>query len=143
MGKTSFSLDNKPLPLYSRLPNKFKGLSIGQLFVDDRTSLYLVGELPKSLNCQELVAPSFSRQPIALLKGSFFGFCLFPTRPGVDQLTYEAAKAVAANAKVTSATPSSTSGPKEATSERRPTRLPPTDSAAAKRKATPSAEETA
>ncbi|RDX75692.1 hypothetical protein CR513_44394, partial [Mucuna pruriens] len=39
LGRASFALDSKPLPLYWRLPYKFKGLSKGKLSLEDRANL--------------------------------------------------------------------------------------------------------
>ncbi|RDX83006.1 hypothetical protein CR513_36132, partial [Mucuna pruriens] len=65
----SFAFVSKPLPLYWRLPSKFKGLSRGQLTSEEQASLYLLEELPRGMSCRELVAISFTSQPLQNLKG--------------------------------------------------------------------------
>ncbi|RDY12193.1 hypothetical protein CR513_03052, partial [Mucuna pruriens] len=147
--KAPFAMDNRPLPLYWRLSNKFKGLSIGQPLTSDKASLCLLDELPRGMSCRELVAASFFLQPITLLKGKMVNkreydlSTLIKKLASVFKARLEAAEAEVAGAKEASTAPSNAARPKEEASEPRPTRPSPTDSAAAKRKATPSTKETA
>ncbi|RDY09670.1 hypothetical protein CR513_05936, partial [Mucuna pruriens] len=68
LGRASFTLDDKPLPLYWRLPSKFKGLSKGKLSSKDQAVLHLLDELPRGMSCWDLVEASFSHQPIQHLR---------------------------------------------------------------------------
>ncbi|RDX94424.1 hypothetical protein CR513_23192, partial [Mucuna pruriens] len=65
LGGVSFDDDKKRLPLYWRLPQKFKGVpsklpySIGE------------DELHHGVNCKELVAMAFEPKPISFFKGKY------------------------------------------------------------------------
>ncbi|RDX72489.1 hypothetical protein CR513_48029, partial [Mucuna pruriens] len=69
--EASFVLDDKLVPLYWRLPSKFKGFSKGQLSFEDQANLHLLDELLKGMSCWDLVVASFSHQLIQLMKGEF------------------------------------------------------------------------
>ncbi|RDX64498.1 hypothetical protein CR513_56942, partial [Mucuna pruriens] len=70
IGEASFTLDSKPLPLYWRLPSKFKGFFKGQLTLEDKANLQLLEELPRGMSCKELVAITFEYQPTQNLKSN-------------------------------------------------------------------------
>ncbi|RDY10808.1 hypothetical protein CR513_04609, partial [Mucuna pruriens] len=68
IGEARFNTNSRPLPLYWKLPDKFKGLYKGQLSLEDRVDLQLLEELPRGMNYKELVAPTFKSKPTYYLK---------------------------------------------------------------------------
>ncbi|RDX97829.1 hypothetical protein CR513_19353, partial [Mucuna pruriens] len=142
-----FALDDRPLPFYWRLPSKFKGLSKGKLSSKDQASLRLLDELPRGMSCWELVAASFSHQPIQPIKEMLHkrGYDLSAMIKKSAMLLksrmsslVDASLGVASSRKSTT-TPPETVVPKEVGIERGPTHPSPTNpSPAVKRKAAPS-----
>ncbi|RDY04946.1 hypothetical protein CR513_11264, partial [Mucuna pruriens] len=93
-----FAMDEQPIPLYWRFPNKVKRLSMGQLSSDDRANWILLNQLPRGVSCWE------GYDLGALIKKS----------GDVAKGKLEKAKADAAKAKAISTAPSSATTPKDA-----------------------------
>ncbi|RDY07507.1 hypothetical protein CR513_08369, partial [Mucuna pruriens] len=56
MGDASFTMDGGPIPWYWHLPNRVKGLNQEKLDVEDQVSWDILNQLPRGMNCKEVVA---------------------------------------------------------------------------------------
>ncbi|RDX67931.1 hypothetical protein CR513_53132, partial [Mucuna pruriens] len=98
---------------YTRLPNKVKGLTRGQLQADGRASWDILNQLPRGINYKEVVAASFVRNSLPYLKDIFakLGYelgTLMKKGGGVAKDKLEKVKDEAAKAKAILAVPTTT-----------------------------------
>ncbi|RDX68204.1 hypothetical protein CR513_52828, partial [Mucuna pruriens] len=81
-----FANDKKPMSLYGRCPQKFKGHPRSALSLEEKLHLSFLNELLRGMNCKNLVALAFESKPITLFRISQprancfdFHFSLFAT----------------------------------------------------------------
>ncbi|RDY09164.1 hypothetical protein CR513_06507, partial [Mucuna pruriens] len=68
VGGASFCLDFEPMPLYWRLPLKAPTTPRDQLSLREKAIFRLLDELPRAMNCKELVSLVFEDDPLDYLK---------------------------------------------------------------------------
>ncbi|RDX80382.1 hypothetical protein CR513_39073, partial [Mucuna pruriens] len=68
VGRTRFCADSRPLPLYWRLPLKSQGFLKSQHSLEGKVDLQLLEELPRGMNCKELVALALESKPLYYLE---------------------------------------------------------------------------
>ncbi|RDX65816.1 hypothetical protein CR513_55491, partial [Mucuna pruriens] len=83
-----FCADSRPLPLYWREPLKFGGLLRSQLSLKVRVNLQLLDELPRRMNCKEIVAWVSESSATHYLKSEFYSRFIFLARPSADFADY-------------------------------------------------------
>ncbi|RDX60610.1 hypothetical protein CR513_61232, partial [Mucuna pruriens] len=67
----SFCSDYRPMPLYWRLPLKAQVTRKSQLSLEGKVGLQLLDELPKGMNCKEIVSLAVGSKPLYYLKSEF------------------------------------------------------------------------
>ncbi|RDY14227.1 hypothetical protein CR513_00737, partial [Mucuna pruriens] len=64
----SLCTDGQPMPLYWRLPLKASGTQKSRLSREEKVTLQLLDELPRGMNCKEIVALALGKKPVSHLK---------------------------------------------------------------------------
>ncbi|RDX58305.1 hypothetical protein CR513_62386, partial [Mucuna pruriens] len=68
LGEGSLCIDRQPMPLYWRLPLKAPGTHKSQLSLEEKVALQLLDELPRGMNCKEIVSLVIGRKPVSHLR---------------------------------------------------------------------------
>ncbi|RDY14226.1 hypothetical protein CR513_00739, partial [Mucuna pruriens] len=82
----SLCTDGQPMPLYWRLPLKASGTHKSRLSPEEKVTLQLLDELPRGMNCKEIVALALGRKPASHLRSESY-FSLL--RRGVEMIEDE------------------------------------------------------
>ncbi|RDX84163.1 hypothetical protein CR513_34829, partial [Mucuna pruriens] len=68
LAEGSLCTDGQPMPLYWRLPLKASGTQKSRLSREEKATLQLLDELPRGMNCKEIVALALGKKPVSHLK---------------------------------------------------------------------------